>query len=69
MSQVLLKKVVKRYGDAKVIHDIDLTIRDSEFIVLVGPSSRTRKAGSWSKAPTGWANANRRKRGSSTWRT
>lgn len=38
MSQVLLKKVVKKYGDLKVIHDIDLEIRDSEFIVLVGPS-------------------------------
>ena len=38
MSQVLLKKVVKKYGDTKVIHDIDLEIRDSEFIVLVGPS-------------------------------
>lgn len=38
MSQVLLKKVVKKYGNTKVIHDIDLDIRDSEFIVLVGPS-------------------------------
>ena len=38
MSQVLLKKVAKQYGDTKVIHDIDLEIRDSEFIVLVGPS-------------------------------
>lgn len=38
MSQVLLRKVVKKYGDLKVIHDIDLEIRDSEFIVLVGPS-------------------------------
>ncbi|BHH84520.1 ABC transporter ATP-binding protein [Desulforhopalus sp. 52FAK] len=38
MSQVLLKKVVKQYGDIKVIHDIDLEIQDSEFIVLVGPS-------------------------------
>lgn len=38
MSQVFLKKVVKKYGETKVIHDIDLEIRDSEFIVLVGPS-------------------------------
>lgn len=38
MSQVLLKKVVKKYGETKVIHDIDLDIQDSEFIVLVGPS-------------------------------
>lgn len=38
MSQVLLKKVVKKYDDIKVIHDIDLEIGASEFIVLVGPS-------------------------------
>ena len=38
MSQVLLNKVVKRYGDVKVIHDIDLEINEGEFIVLVGPS-------------------------------
>ncbi len=38
MSQVTLKNLVKSYGDVKVIHDIDLDIKDSEFIVLVGPS-------------------------------
>jgi len=38
MSQITLKNVVKKYGDVKVIHNIDLDIRKNEFIVLVGPS-------------------------------
>lgn len=38
MSQVTLKNVVKSYGDVKVIHNINLDIKDNEFIVLVGPS-------------------------------
>ncbi len=38
MSQVKLEKVVKNYGNVKVVHGIDLEINDCEFIVLVGPS-------------------------------
>lgn len=38
MSQVKLKKLVKNYGNVKVVHGIDLAIENSEFIVLVGPS-------------------------------
>lgn len=38
MAQVVLEKVVKRYGDARVVHGIDLDIKDQEFVVFVGPS-------------------------------
>lgn len=38
MSQVTLKNVVKSYGDVKVLHSINLNIRNNEFLVLVGPS-------------------------------
>jgi lactose/L-arabinose transport system ATP-binding protein len=38
MSGVTLQKVVKRYGEAQVIHGVDLTIEDGEFCVFVGPS-------------------------------
>ena len=38
MSGVTLNKVVKRFGDVKVIHGVDLQIEDGEFCVFVGPS-------------------------------
>ena len=38
MSGVTLESAVKRYGDAQVIHGIDLEIGDGEFCVFVGPS-------------------------------
>ena len=38
MSGVVLQKVVKRFGEAEVIHGVDLTIEDGEFCVFVGPS-------------------------------
>ncbi len=38
MSQVTLNRVIKRYGDAQVIHGVDLAIEDGEFCVFVGPS-------------------------------
>jgi len=38
MAQVELKKVCKRYGETKVVHDVDLVMDENEFIVLVGPS-------------------------------
>ena len=38
MAQVVLKKVVKRFGKEEVVHGIDLDIADREFVVLVGPS-------------------------------
>ncbi len=38
MAQVVLEGVVKRYGKTAVVHGVDLTIADTEFLVLVGPS-------------------------------
>ncbi len=38
MTGVTLNKVIKRYGDAQVIHGIDLEVKDGEFCVFVGPS-------------------------------
>ena len=38
MSSIVLKKVIKRYGTDEVVHGIDLSIDDGEFVVLLGPS-------------------------------
>lgn len=38
MATIKLKKIEKNYGAVKVIHGIDLTIEDGEFVALVGPS-------------------------------
>ncbi|THD85728.1 sn-glycerol-3-phosphate ABC transporter ATP-binding protein UgpC [Aliigemmobacter aestuarii] len=38
MSGVTLDRVTKRFGEAQVIHGVDLTIEHGEFCVFVGPS-------------------------------
>ena len=38
MAEVELKGICKRYKDLMVVRDVDLFIKDNEFIVLVGPS-------------------------------
>ncbi|PIO98031.1 ABC transporter ATP-binding protein [Pleomorphomonas carboxyditropha] len=38
MSRITLEKVCKSFGALGVLHDIDLDIRDGEFVVFVGPS-------------------------------
>jgi ABC-type sugar transport system ATPase subunit len=38
MASLELKRVVKRYGTATVIHGVDLSVGDGEFVVFVGPS-------------------------------
>ena len=38
MTGVVMKDVVKRYGEVQVIHGINLEIKDGEFCVFVGPS-------------------------------
>ncbi|MGI9207391.1 MAG: ABC transporter ATP-binding protein [Rhodococcus sp. (in: high G+C Gram-positive bacteria)] len=39
MAEIVLDKVTKEYPDgAKAVRDVDLTIADGEFIILVGPS-------------------------------
>ncbi|MBZ4672108.1 MAG: sugar transporter ATP-binding protein [Deferribacteraceae bacterium] len=38
MANVILKDVVKKYGNLEVVHGINLEVKDKEFVVLVGPS-------------------------------
>ena len=38
MTALRLDKVCKSFGLVKVLHDIDLTVDDGEFVVFVGPS-------------------------------
>ena len=38
MSKVELRDVRKSFGSVEVIHGVDVTIEDGEFVVLVGPS-------------------------------
>ncbi|MBL8332201.1 MAG: sn-glycerol-3-phosphate ABC transporter ATP-binding protein UgpC [Rubrivivax sp.] len=38
MADVRLQKVQKAYGEVHVLRDIDLEVRDGEFMVFVGPS-------------------------------
>ena len=38
MARIELRDVVKRYGAVEVLRDVNLDIKDGEFIVLVGPS-------------------------------
>jgi lactose/L-arabinose transport system ATP-binding protein len=38
MTGVTLNRVVKSYGEAQVIHGVDLEVNDGEFCVFVGPS-------------------------------
>lgn len=38
MPEILLEKLVKRYGNVEVLHGIDLEMAENEFTVLVGPS-------------------------------
>ncbi len=38
MARVLFEHVYKRFGSVEVVKDINLDIKDKEFLVLVGPS-------------------------------
>lgn len=38
MAEIQIKNVAKRFGDYKALHDINLTIADQEFMVLLGAS-------------------------------
>src|SRR6187455_2088342 len=38
MASVGIRDVKKAFGTTKVIHGVDITIADGEFVVLVGPS-------------------------------
>ncbi|MEZ4860497.1 MAG: ABC transporter ATP-binding protein [Caldilineaceae bacterium] len=38
MARVILEQVSKRFGDVKAVDNLNLDIRDKEFVTLVGPS-------------------------------
>ena len=38
MAQVILKELVKKFDEVVAVRDVNLQIKDKEFIVLVGPS-------------------------------
>jgi multiple sugar transport system ATP-binding protein len=38
MARVLFEHVFKRFGKVEIVHDINLDVKDKEFLVLVGPS-------------------------------
>jgi multiple sugar transport system ATP-binding protein len=38
MAEIIIKNVAKRFGAYQALHDIDLTIADQEFMVLLGAS-------------------------------
>jgi multiple sugar transport system ATP-binding protein len=38
MASIDIQNVKKAYGHVQVLHDVDLRIKDGEFVVLVGPS-------------------------------
>jgi ABC-type sugar transport system ATPase subunit len=38
VSHLVLRQVTKEYGAVRVLHGIDLEVRDGEFVVFVGPS-------------------------------
>ena len=38
MVEVVLQNVVKRWGPVTAVHDLNLTVNDREFLVLLGPS-------------------------------
>ncbi len=38
MAEVRIEKLKKNYGPVEVLKDIDLTVEDGSFVVLVGPS-------------------------------
>jgi len=38
MSQIILKNIVKRFGEVTAVRNFNLEIKDKEFLVLLGPS-------------------------------
>jgi multiple sugar transport system ATP-binding protein len=38
MAEIILKNLVKQYGNLVAVNNVNLTIRDQEFLVLLGPS-------------------------------
>lgn len=45
MASVTFRNVVKRFGDVEVIRNMNLEIKDKEFVVFVGPSGCGKSTG------------------------
>ena len=37
MSQVVIRNANKKYGEVHAVKDVNLQVRDKEFMVFVGP--------------------------------
>jgi multiple sugar transport system ATP-binding protein len=42
MARVLIKNLVKRFGTTVAVSNLNLEIKDKEFVVLLGPSGCDR---------------------------
>src|SRR5205823_9469425 len=38
MAEIRIIKMTKRFGDVVALHELDMHVRDGEFLVLLGPS-------------------------------
>jgi ABC-type sugar transport system ATPase subunit len=38
VAEIRINHITKRFGDFVALHEVDLTVRDGEFLVLLGPS-------------------------------
>jgi multiple sugar transport system ATP-binding protein len=38
MAEIRINHITKRFGEFVALHELDLTIRDGEFLILLGPS-------------------------------
>src|SRR5437879_1498219 len=38
MAEIVIQNLVKKYGDFTAVKNLDLTVKDGEFITLLGPS-------------------------------
>src|SRR5688500_13488316 len=38
MSQVVVDRIVKSFGETRVLREVSLDVRDGEFMTLLGPS-------------------------------
>ena len=42
MAEVVLSGVEKRFGEVAAVAGVDLTVKDREFVILVGPPAAER---------------------------
>jgi multiple sugar transport system ATP-binding protein len=38
MAEIVLDRITKSYGSLQILHELDLTVQDGEFLILVGES-------------------------------